>query len=191
VCTRGRDGLQRAAGAGVAKLACPSRTSSRPSTPFGPRAPARRGETAPWHRPPHRPDPVPALWAGVSFGRAGVRSGQVCPHRTCGAAQVSGGQGGRSPFARWLVASLGMSWSRRTLKLAGPGGGESNTPSQEAPNQPLAVVPARDSNTWNRHHLTSRHQGLSSTLLGLLGSAGRAGGCVRSFAAVECDLMVM
>jgi len=49
------------------------RTSSRPSTP--------------WHRPPHRP--------GVLPGGQVCGTGQVCPHRTCGAAQVSGGTRGQ------------------------------------------------------------------------------------------------
>ena len=115
-----------------------SRVSRRPSTPFGPRAPgpdgARRSADwagvlvfsrhplappatpsrpgTPWHRPPHRPGPVPALWAGVSCreGRCalclhraahrpgvlpGGTRGQVCPagragvRRGAGAVQVS------------------------------------------------------------------------------------------------------
>jgi hypothetical protein len=37
-------------------LPSPHSTPSRPSTP--------------WHRPPHRPGPVPALWAGVSCREA-------------------------------------------------------------------------------------------------------------------------
>jgi len=78
-----------------AELACPSRTSSRPSTP--------------WDRPPHRPDPAPpgtarhivptqhplappATSSRCPSGGQVCGTGQVCPHRTCGAAQVSGGQ---------------------------------------------------------------------------------------------------
>jgi hypothetical protein len=94
----GREPPVRAASPG------PTGRDGRPAAPFGR---AREGETAPWHRaasrsgaegppatssrpsttwhrPPHRPDVLRegrcALWAGVSFGRAGVRSACTVPH---------------------------------------------------------------------------------------------------------------
>jgi len=73
------------------------------------RQPTSRRPSPPWHRPPHRPGPVPALWAGVSCregrcadwagvlvfsphplappARAGVRCGagvQGCSESLCG-----------------------------------------------------------------------------------------------------------
>jgi hypothetical protein len=67
-----QDKLQRSARRpGQSKTQHPVRAASpgptgrdgRPAAPFGF---AREVETAPWHRPPHRPGPVPAFWAGVS-----------------------------------------------------------------------------------------------------------------------------
>jgi hypothetical protein len=142
--TRGREPPVRAASPG------PTGRDGRPAGARRPPGTAQRPVAERRDRPPHRPDPVPALWAGVSFGRAGVRpactvphtvpassphlrcgagvreahvgrcvlpGGQVCvlpalrrtpswrPHRTCGAAQVSG----RHTWAGVLAYSQGFS----------------------------------------------------------------------------------
>ena len=89
--------LAHSGGQGMRGFPHASRVSRRPSTH--------------WHRPPHRPGVLPGgqVCGLPALCRTSSRpstpwhrppgqvcgTGQVCPHRTCGAAQVSGGTHGQ------------------------------------------------------------------------------------------------